>query len=171
MVFVEVLLVVAPGPSEACPEEVGAGAACPVAARLVEAAAEAAFLAEGLPSVVEAAAAARRPCPGVGRTSGLAASRPGAYALRVSRAGGSFEGAAAALRCDGGSARTAAARALRRRLLNAARGALRRLTAFDFAGRGSCASLAARSSRYWDVPRAVFSRVTAVNGRLRGPCV
>ena len=55
MVFVEVLLVVAPGPSEE---------AFPAAA-----AAEEAFLAEGLPSVVEEEAAAPLPCRAAGRTS------------------------------------------------------------------------------------------------------
>ena len=92
---------VAPGPSEAFLVEVGAAGASPVAA-----AAEEAFLAEVLPSAAAEEAAAPLPCRAAGRTSGLAASRPGAYALRVSRAGGSFEGAAAALRCVGGSART-----------------------------------------------------------------
>ena len=70
MVFVEVLLVVAPDPSEeAFPAAAAVEAAFLAGARLVAAAAEEAFLAEVLPSAAEGGAAARRPCPGVGRTS------------------------------------------------------------------------------------------------------
>jgi len=135
LVFVAVVgpCLVARGPSAAFPEEVGAAGAFLEEVRLVAAAGVMAFLVAARPSEEAAAAAARRPCPGVGRTSGLAASRPGAYALRVSRAGGSFEGAAA-LRCVGGCARTP------RRLERCAGGCLRcaRRTAspdgLDFAG-------------------------------------
>ena len=96
MVFVEVLLVVAPGPSEeAFPAAAAAAGAFPVGARLVAAAAEEAFLAEVLPSAAEEEAAAPLPCRAAGRTS-----RPGSFACarRVSRAAGSFAGAGGLLR-------------------------------------------------------------------------
>ena len=69
MVFVEVLLVVAPGPSEEAFPAAAAGAgAFPVGALRVAAAAEEAFLAEVLPSAAEEAAAAPLPCRVAGRT-------------------------------------------------------------------------------------------------------
>ena len=146
------------GPSGAFPEEVGAAGASLVGARLVVAAAEEAFLAEGLPSAAAAAAAAALPCRAAGRTLlVLLRGRAPSLMLGACRAAVPSRVPRIYLLRRRLRADAAAARALRRRLLNAARGALRRLTAFDFAGRGSCASLAARSSRYWDVPRAVFA--------------
>ena len=107
MVFVEVLLVVAPGPSEE---------AFPAAAEAVEA-----FLAEVLPSVVEAAAAAPRPCPGVGRTSlRFVCGRAPSLMLGASRAR-LVPSRAPAVYSGGGGAR-AAARALRCKLRAARRG-------------------------------------------------
>ena len=68
MVFVEVLLVVARGPSEEAFPAAAAGAgAFPAGARLVEEVGAAAFLVGVRPSV-EAAAGAVRPCRAAGRT-------------------------------------------------------------------------------------------------------
>ena len=101
MVFVEVLLVVAPGPSEeAFPAAAAAAGASPVGARLVAAAAEEAFLAEVLPSAAEEEAAARRPCRAAGRTSlVLLRGRAPSLMLGACRASaGSFAGAGWLLR-------------------------------------------------------------------------
>jgi len=106
LVFVEVLLVVAPGPSEEAFPAAAAGAG--------------AFLAEVLPSVAEEEVGeVLRPCPGVGRTLlVLLRGRAPSLMLGASRAR-LVPSRAPAIYSGGGGAR-AAARALRRRLRAAA---------------------------------------------------
>ena len=136
MVFVEVLLVVAPGPSEEAFPAAAAGAgASPVGALRVAAAAEeaflaevlpsaaaaaaGAFLAEALPSAAEEAAAALRPCPGVGRTS-LVLLRGRAPSLMLGASRARLVPSRAPAGYSGGGGARAAARALRWRLCAAA---------------------------------------------------
>ena len=123
MAFVAVVgpCLVVRGPSGAFPEEVGAVEAFPVGARLVEAAAEEAFLAEVRPSAEEEAAAARRPCRAAGRTSLVLLRGRAPFA---DGAGSFAQLFTPSLRApavySGGSGARAAARELRRRLRAAA---------------------------------------------------
>ena len=166
MVFVAVVgpCLVARGPSAAFPEEVGAAGAFLEEVRLVAAAEEEAFPVEVLPSAAEEEAAAPLPCRVAGRTS-----RPGsfAYARRVSRAAGSFAGAAA-LRCVGGCARTP--RRLERCAGDCLRGARRTASpdGLDFAGPTGAALAPAREAHALRTCRGQSSLCfTAVTGRQR----
>ena len=169
MVFVEVLLVVAPGPSEEAFPAAAAGAgAFPVEVRLVAAAAEEAFLAEGLPSAAAAAAAAALPCRAAGRTLlVLLRGRAPSLMLGACRAR-LVPSRAPAVYSGGGGARTAA-RELRWRLrVCASRRFTGRPDHLSFARRrGASASRRGKLARQRRL-RAVFEALTAPHGRQAG---